>query len=228
MDAVGGRSLWHGEVAAAMDAPQLPPEGDQGFDLRGDAVGVQETPEGGDGCTEEGGDGGIDGMGGQVPIPEQHMERRLGLQYPGQHEEQAAHLSLEEAGLAVEDQGSGAPGIQGEGAMEEEHQMAQLSPELRGGVTLGPLRSDAAETEEQRLCGAEVWGRANSQRGLDAEVEEWHEGSSEDPCALGHSPSNQGEVHRYGDLCGPRDPHGSSNSTSWLGCLQSHRPGLWP
>ena len=25
VDAVGGRSLWHGEVAAAMDAPQLPP-----------------------------------------------------------------------------------------------------------------------------------------------------------------------------------------------------------
>ena len=150
----------HGRAGADGDG------GDQGPDLRGDAVGVQETPEGGDGCSEEGGDGSFDGMGSQVSIPEQRVERRLGLQHPGQHEEQVAHLSMEEAGVADEDQGSGAPGVQGEGAMEEEHQMAQLSAELRGGVALGPLRGNAAETEEQRLCGAEVWGRANPQRGL--------------------------------------------------------------
>ena len=183
----------HGRAGADGDG------GDQGPDLRGDAVGVQETLEGGDGCSEEGGDGSFDGMGSQVSIPEQRVERRLGLQHPGQHEEQVAHLPMEEAGVADEDQGSGAPGVQGEGAMEEEHQMAQLSAELRGGVALGPLRSNATETEEQRLCGAEVWGRANPQRGLMQKLKNGMQGARKTHALLA-------TVHRI-------------KEKSWLGCL---------
>ena len=143
-----------------------PNRGDQGPDDGGAPDDLQASSEGSSGDEEESGDSRADWMGGQVSLAEQRLERRLGIQHHGQHGEPDAHLSVEEVGVAASSARSGEGGIQGQGQVEEECQVAQLSPELRGGVAVGTLWVDETTPEEQRLCGPEVWGRANPQRGL--------------------------------------------------------------
>eukprot|EP00435_Cladocopium_sp_Y103_P054339 s254_g17.t1 len=128
--------------------------------------GLQEPTEGRGGCREEDEVSSSHGMGSQLPISEQCMERRPDLQCDEEHSEPPENLLVEEAGVAASHQGSGPTGVPRQSEVEAECEVAQLSPELRDRVAVGPLRSDETEAEIGGLCGSSLWGRANSQRGL--------------------------------------------------------------
>ena len=127
---------------------------------------LQETREAAGSSPEEGAVSGLDGVGGQLSLSEQCVERRPHVQRPMQHEESATHISVEETGVAVEDSGSDQDRIQGQGHMEEESQMAQPASELRDSGSMGTLWCDEADASQLRLHGEASWQKLNPQRGL--------------------------------------------------------------
>ena len=109
---------------------------------------------------------GLDRLGGELSVLGINMERRPDLQHPEEHREPPAHLQLEEVGMAVEGEGSYPAGVQREGNLEEECEMAERSPGERDREVMGTLRSYEAATEVQRFYPPSYWRRLAPHRGL--------------------------------------------------------------
>ena len=110
----------------------------------GEASSIQEQE--GTGCC-------VDGLGGQLPLPIELLERGVDLQHHSQHREPLANIPMEEVGVAAEDPRSSESGVEGEGYLAEESQVADLPSELRDCGVVGPLWCDEAEAEVERLPG---------------------------------------------------------------------------
>ena len=140
-------------------------EGDR-LDCGGDPNDPQAARE------EEGCDGpqssncGADGMGGQLSILEQCVERRLGVQHHGQHPQPHQDLPMEETGVATSCERGGEDRVQGEGRMEAQPEVAQLPDQLRDCGTMGTLRSDAPTPAQLGLHSQVPWQKLSPQRGL--------------------------------------------------------------
>ncbi len=95
-----------------------------------------------------------DGVGGELSIPVELLERGIDLQHSSQHGKSSSHLPMEEVGVAAEGEGSSEAGVEGEGYLAEESQVADLPSQLRDCGIVGSLRCDETEAEVKRLSGS--------------------------------------------------------------------------
>eukprot|EP00435_Cladocopium_sp_Y103_P011248 s3540_g2.t3 len=138
---------------------------------RVDRQGAGDYPqETGQGAAEGGGEAvqcSSDGDRIQVPLSEQCLERRLGLQHSQVLPDAHPSLSLEEAGMATSSQGGDQSGVEGQSSLEAQCEVAQPAVECGGGVSMGPFRSDATEASDVGLFEFPTnWHRCPPQRGL--------------------------------------------------------------
>ena len=127
---------------------------------------LQETREAASRSTTTPGHTGAHGLGGEVSLSEQCLQRRSGLQCDEEHLQPAEDVLMEEAGVAAEGEDGGADRVEGEGFMEEESEVAEPPSELRSGVTVGSLRGDETAASEHGLPRPGSWTRVIPQRGL--------------------------------------------------------------
>ena len=93
-------------------------------------------------------------LGGQLPLSVELLERRADLQHHSQHGEPSANFPMEEVGVAAEDQRGSESGVEGEGYLAEESQVADLPSQLRDCGIVGSLRCNETEAEVERLPGS--------------------------------------------------------------------------
>eukprot|EP00435_Cladocopium_sp_Y103_P015241 s2361_g3.t1 len=114
----------------------------------------------------EAGDSSADGMGSQVSLSEQRLQRRPRLQCHEEYVQSPEDVSLEEDRVATSSEDGSAGGVEGSSNVEEESAMAEPPSELRSGITVGTLRGDETAPEECRFPGTGSWKRVIPQRGL--------------------------------------------------------------
>lgn len=108
----------------------------------------------------------LTGMGSSLSIFEQRLQRRPGLQCDEEHLQPLEDVSMEEAPLADASEGGCEDRVEGTSQLEAESALAEPPSELRGGISVGSLRGDAAASEELRLHPPGLWARVNPQRGF--------------------------------------------------------------
>ena len=141
--------------------------GDSGSDFEriGDDP-EEENQDGSFGQEEDRGQG-SDGHPSGLPVLVDLLERGVDLQHFEEHSEPLDDLHVEEVGLAASGAGGNPCRVQGQGSLETQSKVAGLSSELRGGVAVGPLRSNEAEAEIERHVSLK---EVRPQRGLNQKI----------------------------------------------------------
>lgn len=117
-------------------------------------------------CQEERGDCSSYGACSEIPLTQQCVERRSGMQCAQVLPVADEGLPMEEDRVADEGEGGDQGGVQGQGSMEAESEMAQQAPEHGDRFDLGTLRCDEAAAELFGLHWTTDWRRTAPQRGL--------------------------------------------------------------
>ena len=125
---------------------------------------LQETREAASSSTTTPGHTGAHGLGSEVSLSEQCLQRRPGMQRDEEHMQQAEDVLMQEVGVATEGEDGGADRVEGEGIMEAESEVVEPPSELRSGVMwghFGAMRQRLRNTDFH----AQGHGRESSPRG---------------------------------------------------------------